>query len=86
MVCLGNICINTLHKGAKDDDDDDDNNNAAILADKNVTQKRSRKEATIGDLTYRDTTNVEHEMYDYTGNHWGHRNSNKSLKKSLEDV
>jgi hypothetical protein len=32
MVCLGNICINTLHKVAKDDDDnndydDDDNNN-----------------------------------------------------------
>jgi hypothetical protein len=27
MVCLGNICINTRHKGAKDDDDDDDNNN-----------------------------------------------------------
>jgi hypothetical protein len=28
MVCLGNICINTLHKGAKDDDDDDNNNNS----------------------------------------------------------
>jgi hypothetical protein len=36
MVCLGNICINTLHKGDygggggggdDDDDDDDDNNN-----------------------------------------------------------
>jgi hypothetical protein len=27
MVCLRNICINTLHKGAKDDDDDDDDNN-----------------------------------------------------------
>jgi hypothetical protein len=27
MVCLGNICINTLHKGAKDDDDDNNNNN-----------------------------------------------------------
>jgi hypothetical protein len=27
MVCLANICINTLHKGDKDDDDDDDNNN-----------------------------------------------------------
>jgi hypothetical protein len=27
MVSLGNICINTLHKGAKDDDDDDDDNN-----------------------------------------------------------
>ena len=32
MVCLRNICINTLHKGDnnnnnEDDDDDDDNNN-----------------------------------------------------------
>jgi hypothetical protein len=29
MVCLWNICINTLQKGAKEDDgdDDDDNNN-----------------------------------------------------------
>jgi hypothetical protein len=31
MVCLGNICINTLQKGDKDnddyDDDDDENNN-----------------------------------------------------------
>ena len=31
MVCLGNICINTVHKGDDDndddDDDDDDNNN-----------------------------------------------------------
>ena len=27
MVCLKNICINTLHKGDNDDDDDDDNDN-----------------------------------------------------------
>jgi hypothetical protein len=34
MVCLRNICVNTLHKGDSiftndddDDDDDDDNNN-----------------------------------------------------------
>jgi hypothetical protein len=27
MVCLRNICINTLHKGDSDDDDDDNNNN-----------------------------------------------------------
>jgi hypothetical protein len=27
MVCLGNICINTLQKGAKNDDDNDDDNN-----------------------------------------------------------
>ena len=27
MVCLRNVCINTLSKGDNDDDDDDDNNN-----------------------------------------------------------
>jgi hypothetical protein len=27
MVCLRNICINTLQKGAKDDDDNNNNNN-----------------------------------------------------------
>ena len=32
MVCLGNMCVDTLHKGENDDDDnddddDDDNNN-----------------------------------------------------------
>jgi hypothetical protein len=27
MVCLGNMCVDTLHKGDNDDDDDDDNNN-----------------------------------------------------------
>jgi len=27
MVCLRNICINTLHKGDDHHDDDDDNNN-----------------------------------------------------------
>ena len=30
MVCLRNICINTLHKG-DDDDDDDDNNNTTLI-------------------------------------------------------
>ena len=24
MVCLGNMCMDTLHKGDNDDDDDDD--------------------------------------------------------------
>jgi hypothetical protein len=27
MVCLRNICINTLHKGDNDDDNDNNNNN-----------------------------------------------------------
>jgi hypothetical protein len=26
MICLRNICINTLHKGDIDDDDNDNNN------------------------------------------------------------
>ena len=30
---------------------------------------------------YRNTTNVEYEMYDYTGNNWSHRNSNKGFKE-----
>ena len=27
MVCLRNMCMDTLHKGDDDDDDDDNNNN-----------------------------------------------------------
>ena len=27
MVCLGNVCINTLHKGDNDDYDNNNNNN-----------------------------------------------------------
>ena len=27
MVCLGNMCMDTVHKGDNDDDDDDNNNN-----------------------------------------------------------
>ena len=27
MVCLGNMCMDTVHKGDNDDDDDDDDNN-----------------------------------------------------------
>jgi hypothetical protein len=30
MVCLGNICINTVHKGAEDDDDNNNNNNRDV--------------------------------------------------------
>ena len=33
MVCLRNICINTLHKGDDDDDDDDNNNNKIKIYD-----------------------------------------------------
>jgi len=31
MVCLGNMCMATLHIGDDDDDDDDDNNDDNII-------------------------------------------------------
>ena len=31
---------------------------------------------------YRDTTNVEHEVYDRSGNNWSRRNRDKRLKKN----
>ena len=32
---------------------------------------------------YRDTANVEPEMYDCTGNNWSHWNSNEKLKETF---
>jgi len=32
---------------------------------------------------YRDVTNVEPEMYEYTSNNWSHWNSNKKLKEKF---
>jgi hypothetical protein len=36
-----------------------------------------------GLLRYRDTTNVELEMYDYTSNNWSRWNSNEKLKETF---
>jgi hypothetical protein len=44
----------------------------------------SGKEVKIQQFVYRDTTNVQLEMYDYTGNNWSHRNSNKRFKEEFE--
>ena len=44
--------------------------------------KGSRKEVEI-QFMYRDTTNVEPEMYDYTSNNWSHWNSNEKLKEKF---
>ena len=46
----------------------------------NCHSKGSRKETKYKRM-YRDKANVEHEMYDYTGNNWSHRNSNKIFKE-----
>ena len=37
----------------------------------------------IQEFMYRDTTNVEPEMYNYTSNNWSHWNSNEKLKEKF---
>ena len=39
------------------------------------------KEVKIQEFMYRDTTNVEHEIYDYTSNNWSHWNTKKPKEK-----
>ena len=37
----------------------------------------------IQEFMYRDTTNVEPEIYDYTSNNWSHCNSNEKPKEKF---
>jgi hypothetical protein len=50
--------------------------------------KGSRKETKIQEFMYeyRDTTDVEHEMYDDTGINLGHRSSNKRFKENFKAI
>jgi hypothetical protein len=50
-------------------------------ADRNVMQKETENK--IQGFMYRDTTNLQIEMYDYTANNWSHRNSNKRFKEKF---
>ena len=43
----------------------------------------SGKKVKIQKFMYRDTMNVEPEMYDYTSNNWSHWNSNEKLKEKF---
>ena len=45
--------------------------------------KGSGKEVKIQEFMYRDTKNVEPEMYDYTSNNWSDWNSNEKLKEKF---
>jgi hypothetical protein len=45
--------------------------------------KGSGKEVKIQEFMYRDTTNVEPEMYGYTGNNLSHWNSNEKFKEKF---
>ena len=55
----------------------------AIPADRNVMQKEAEKKLKYKEFRYRDTTNVEPEMYDYPVNIWSHWNSNEKLKETF---
>jgi hypothetical protein len=46
----------------------------AIPSDRNVIQKESEKKLKYKNFKYRNSANVEHEMFCHTGNHWSHRN------------
>jgi len=35
---------------------------------------------------YKDKTNVEPKMYDFTSNKWSHWNSNEKIKEKFEDI
>ena len=48
--------------------------------------KRSGKEVKVKEFMYRDKTNMEPAMYDYTSNNCSHWDSNEKLKKNLEAV
>ena len=41
------------------------------------------KEVKVQEFMYRDTTNVEPEMYDYTSNNWSHWNSNEKPQEKF---
>jgi hypothetical protein len=45
--------------------------------------KGNGKGLIMQEFRYRDTTNVEPEMYDYTRNNWSHWNSNEKLKETF---
>jgi len=45
--------------------------------------KGSGKEVKIREFMYRDTTNVEPEMYDYTSKNCSHWKSNEKLKEKF---
>jgi hypothetical protein len=60
MVCLRNICINTLHKGDDDDDDDDNNNNNNNNNKRQVARLKSHQAVYIPlpNATVPEATNV----------------------------
>ena len=88
MVCLRNICINTLHKGdngggGDDDDDDDDDDDNYEDYDDDGGGDGGDDDDDDKEFMYRDITNVEHAIYDYTSNNRSHGRAIEGLKENL---
>ena len=56
----------------------------AIPADRNVVQKEAEKKLKyVQEFVYRDTANMEPEMYDHTSSNWSHWDSNEKFKEKF---
>jgi len=56
------------------------NDRCADTSGQKCHARGSRKETKIQEFMYRDVTNVEHEMNEYTCYNWSHQNSNIRFK------
>jgi hypothetical protein len=59
----------------------DDTDRCGNTRSQKCRAKGSGEEVKMQEFRYRDTTNVEPEMYDYTSYNWSHWNSNEKLKE-----
>src|SRR5215510_6146753 len=55
----------------------------AITGRQKCCAKGRGKELKIQEFMFRDTTNVEPEMYGYTNNNWSHWNCNEKFKEKF---
>jgi hypothetical protein len=53
------------------------------MCNTNGNNNNNKKIIIIQEFMYRDTTNLEPEMYDYTSNNWSHWNNNEKLKEKF---
>jgi len=59
------------------------NNNTTTTTTTNNNNNNNNNKKKIQEFVYRDTTNVEPEMYDCTSNNWSHWNSNEKFKEKF---
>jgi hypothetical protein len=55
----------------------------ATPADRNVVQNEAEKKFEYKEFMHRDTTNVVHEMCDYSGKNWIQWNNNKTFQEKF---